>query len=197
MVNSALSADEMRKLRKAQAKLLYVAPERFANDEFMEAIRSMEISLLVVDEAHCISEWGHSFRPSYMLLPNAIERLGRPAVLALTATATPWIRNDIVERLGLREPTVVVRGVDRPNLFFEVRRVESEEQDRRMLQHLFTDDCDEYPAELAPRLCGAMEGTGAWLADGCDGLIIAAFVCGTALARRILQARESEGECYG
>jgi ATP-dependent DNA helicase RecQ len=164
LLNSTLSnaeaAAELRKLRREQAKLLYVTPERFENDEFMDAIRRLEVSLLVVDEAHCISEWGHSFRPSYLLLPAAREQLGQPATLALTATATPWVRNDIVERLRLRDPAVVVRGVDRPNLFFEVRRVESEEQDRRMLRHLLTDDCDEYPPDLAPKLCGAMQGSG-------------------------------------
>ena len=164
LLNSTLShgeaAEQLRRLRREQAKLLYVTPERFENDEFMQAARRLEIGLVVVDEAHCISEWGHSFRPSYLQLPGAIGRLGRPTVLALTATATPWVRGDIVERLGLRDPEVVVRGVDRPNLFFEVRRVESEDHDRRMLRHLFTDDCDEYPPELAPRLCGAMQGSG-------------------------------------
>jgi ATP-dependent DNA helicase RecQ len=126
----------------------------------MEALHRLEVSLFVVDEAHCVSEWGHSFRPAYLLLSNAIEQLGRPAVLALTATATPWIRDQIVARLGLRAPDLVVREIDRPNLFFEVRRVESEEHDRRMLRHLLMDGCDEYPAELGQQLCGAMQGSG-------------------------------------
>jgi ATP-dependent DNA helicase RecQ len=143
LVNSTLSngeaAEQLRMLQQERTKLLYITPERFENDDFMDAIRRLEVSLVVVDEAHCISEWGYSFRPSYLLLPAALERLGRPTTLALTATATPWVRNDIVERLRLRKPDVVVRGVDRPNLFFQVQRVESEQHDQRMLKQLLQD----------------------------------------------------------
>jgi len=164
VINSTRSnaevAEDLGKLQREQAKLLYVAPERFDNQEFMAAVRRLDVSLLVVDEAHCVTEWGHSFRPSYLLLSDAIERLGRPVVLALTATATPWIRDEIVERLRLRAPKLVAREIDRPNLFFEVRRVESEEHDRRMLHHLLMGDGAEYPAELGPRLCDAMHGSG-------------------------------------
>lgn len=164
LINSTRSdaevSEELGKLRREQAKLLYVTPERFENQEFMAALKGLEISLLVVDEAHCVSEWGHSFRPAYLLLANAIEQLGHPTVLALTATATPWIRTEIVDRLRLRAPDLVVREIDRPNLFFEVRRVESEEHDRRMLRHLLTGDCDEYPPKLDPQLCDAMHGSG-------------------------------------
>jgi ATP-dependent DNA helicase RecQ len=163
-VSSALSdaqaAAELDKLAGGAAKLLYVTPERFENAEFMDAIRRMRVALFVVDEAHCVTEWGHSFRPAYLRLADAIARLGRPTVLALTATATPWVRAEIAERLGLRDPAVVVRGIDRPNLFFEVRRVESEDEDRRTLKHLLTGDCAEYPEELAPGLCAAMRGSG-------------------------------------
>jgi len=164
VINSTRSnaevAEDLRKLHSDQAKLLYITPERFQNKDFMEALHRLEVSLFVVDEAHCVSEWGHSFRPAYLLLSDAIEQLGRPAVLALTATATPWIRDQIVERLGLRAPDLVVREIDRPNLFFEVRRVESEDHDRRMLRHLLMDDCNEYPAELSQQLSGAMQGSG-------------------------------------
>src|ERR671933_2357637 len=117
------------------------------------------VSLFVVDEAHCVSEWGHSFRPSYLLLAGAVARLNRPALLALTATATPWIRREIVERLNMRDPEIVVRGTDRPNLFFEVRRVEEESDDRRVLQEPPTRGAGGYSPEGAPRLGGGMFGS--------------------------------------
>src|SRR5919202_173974 len=80
-------------------------------------------SLLVVDEAHCISEWGHDFRPDYLRLGAAAEALGRPTILALTATAAPPVRDEIVERLGLRDPALIVRGFDRPNIRLAVERL--------------------------------------------------------------------------
>ena len=163
-INSTLSqgaaAAELDQVRGERAKLLYVTPERFENEEFMTALHGIDVSLFVVDEAHCISDWGHSFRPAYLELPRAISRLGRPPLLALTATATPWIRREIVERLDMRDPDVVVRDTDRPNLFFEVRRVESEDEDRRALQQLVTGEGGGYPAELASKLARAMAGSG-------------------------------------
>ncbi|HBY93785.1 MAG TPA: recombinase RecQ [Chloroflexi bacterium] len=151
---------EMRQVRHGEAKLLYVTPERFNDEGFMDQARRMEVSLFVVDEAHCISEWGHDFRPSYLVLDRVVAQLGRPSLLALTATATPWIRDEIIARLGMRHPDIVVRGVDRPNLFFEVRRVEKEEEDRRVLQHLLLDEQDENPPEPAQQLTRAMQGSG-------------------------------------
>jgi len=130
VIHSALPENhvqaELNRLGTTASKLLYVTPERFDNASFMAQLQHIHVSLFVVDEAHCISEWGHSFRPSYLALPDALDKLGCPAVLSLTATATPWIRTEIIERLRLRDPAVVVRGIDRPSLFFEVRRVESE-----------------------------------------------------------------------
>ena len=113
-----------------------------------------------MDEAHCISEWGHDFRPSYLALKAAAAALGQPVLLALTATATPWVRREIVERLGMRDPDVVVRGVDRPNLFLEVRRVEAEGDDRRVLRELIEGAPDRYPPEMAARIGQAMRGAG-------------------------------------
>lgn len=132
------SAAALQTVARGAAKLLYVTPERFENDDFMREARALNVSLLVVDEAHCLSEWGHSFRPNYLTLGEVAARLGRPTLLALTATATPWVRRDIAERLRLREPVVIVRGTDRPNLFLEVHRVEDERQDRRVLERLLT-----------------------------------------------------------
>jgi ATP-dependent DNA helicase RecQ len=128
----------------------------------------LSVSLFVVDEAHSISEWGHSFRPAYLTLPGAIAHLKRPTILALTATATPWVRRDIIQRLSMRDPLIVVRGTDRPNLFLEVVRVEEESQDRRILQNLLCGDDD-------PRMQGsgivyaattrAAQETAAWLEE--------------------------------
>jgi ATP-dependent DNA helicase RecQ len=145
---------------RGKRKLLYVTPERFDNAEFMAALARLRVSLLVVDEAHCISEWGHSFRPAYLTLGAAARRLGRPTLLALTATAAPLVRQEIVERLGMRRPDVVVHGVDRPNLFFEVRRVDHEREERAVLEALLQGAPAAYPGDLATRLGDAMAGSG-------------------------------------
>ena len=101
-------------------RLLYVAPERFASPGFLERIRRADIGLFVVDEAHCVSQWGHDFRPDYFRLADAARWLGAKAITASTATATPQVAADIVQRLGLREPVKVATGFDRPNLSFAV-----------------------------------------------------------------------------
>src|SRR3954464_15877630 len=103
-----------------QVRLLYVAPERFASPGFLERIRHAELGLFVVDEAHCVSQWGHDFRPEYFRLADAARWLGAEAIPASTATATPEVAADIVARLGLREPVHVATGFDRPNLSFSV-----------------------------------------------------------------------------
>jgi ATP-dependent DNA helicase RecQ len=101
-------------------RLLYVAPERFASPGFLERIRHARIGLFVVDEAHCVSQWGHDFRPDYFRLADAARWLGARAITASTATATPQVAADIVSRLGLRDPVHVATGFDRPNLSFAV-----------------------------------------------------------------------------
>src|SRR5690348_11115091 len=103
-------------------RLLYVAPERFSSPGFLERIRQADIGLFVVDEAHCVSQWGHDFRPDYFRLADAARWLGARAIVASTATATPQVARDIVQRLGLREPAIVTTGFDRPNLSFAVVR---------------------------------------------------------------------------
>ena len=103
-----------------RARLLYVAPERFSSPGFLDRIRQARVGLFVVDEAHCVSQWGHDFRPDYFRLADAARWLGAQAIVASTATATPQVADDIVARLGLRDPPRIATGFDRPNLSFAV-----------------------------------------------------------------------------
>ncbi len=125
-INSMLdyreTVERIDKARHGWFKLMYVAPERFESMAFLEAMRGIRVSMFAIDEAHCISEWGHDFRPSYLKLRAAIEHLGRPQIVALTATATPDVREDIRTQLALEHPVLIVRGFDRPNLSFRVMR---------------------------------------------------------------------------
>ncbi len=124
LVNAQQAPDANREaLRRAVAgelRLLYVAPERFASPQFLEPLRSGRLGLFVVDEAHCVSQWGHDFRPDYFRLADAARYLGARALVALTATATPQVASDVVQRLRLRDPLRVTTGFDRPNLSFAV-----------------------------------------------------------------------------
>jgi ATP-dependent DNA helicase RecQ len=123
-LHSGLSPEERweveRRVRTGEVKMLYVAPERLRSLEFVLALRRAGVGLFVVDEAHCISEWGHNFRPDYLFLPRAVKDLGNPPVLALTATATPRVRQDILRSLKMRSPEVVVTSFNRPNLTYRV-----------------------------------------------------------------------------
>lgn len=122
-INSSLSAAEKRQAEakvSGEGKILYVTPERFRDRDFFELLLERQVSLFVVDEAHCVSQWGHDFRPDYMMLGGIAERLGRPPVMALTATASPEVREDIVRQLRMSEPLVHVAELVRPNLFIEV-----------------------------------------------------------------------------
>src|ERR1700754_759984 len=103
-----------------RVRVLYVSPERFSSPGFLERLREARIGLFVVDEAHCVSQWGHDFRPDYFRLADAARWLGAKAILASTATATPQVAKDIQARLGLRDPVRVTTGFDRPNLSFAV-----------------------------------------------------------------------------
>jgi ATP-dependent DNA helicase RecQ len=115
-------AEALAELAEDSLEFLFLAPEQLGNPEVLDELVAGAPSLVVVDEAHCISEWGHDFRPDYLRLGAAIETLGHPPVLALTATAAPPVRDEIVERLGLRDPEIVVRGFDRPNIDLAVER---------------------------------------------------------------------------
>ncbi len=130
-VNSTLSgnevADRLARAAQGQLKLLYVAPERFDLGNTADRLRQIGVSLLAVDEAHCISEWGHDFRPSYLRIGAVRERLGAPPTIALTATATAEVRRDIVQQLALRAPQIIITGFDRRNLTYHVVRTRTEQ----------------------------------------------------------------------
>jgi ATP-dependent DNA helicase RecQ len=146
-LDSTIAAGEQRRLESELASGLHdvvlVTPERLQSDAALEPLRARGVALLVVDEAHCVSQWGHDFRPAYLELRRAIERLGRPAVMALTATAPPDLARDILACLGIEDAAVVQTGIERENLRFEVRRtVNREEKERALLQLL-----DERPGD--------------------------------------------------
>jgi ATP-dependent DNA helicase RecQ len=119
-----------------QRKLVLITPESVSSPQIIEKLRAARPALFVVDEAHCVSQWGHDFRPSYLALRRTVKELGRPPILALTATATLKVADDIAQQLGLREPSVVRISFHRPNLGFEVRRLGGEDDKLRVLGNL-------------------------------------------------------------
>ncbi len=138
-INSSLRASQRQErlgqLSQGAYQLLYVTPERFRKPEFVEALRQVTIPLLAVDEAHCISQWGHDFRPDYGRLGEFRAQMGEPPTMALTATATPQVREDIFRQLGLGAEDCLVfkEGVRRPNLYLEVESVHGLEEKLRRL----------------------------------------------------------------
>ena len=135
-VPAAARERALAELAEDALEFLLLAPEQLANPEVLGELAAAKPSLLVVDEAHSISEWGHDFRPDYLRLGAAAEALGRPTILALTATAAPPVRDEIVERLGLREPEVLVRGFDRPNIRLAVESFHGDQGAERKLRAL-------------------------------------------------------------
>jgi ATP-dependent DNA helicase RecQ len=136
-VNSALTVGERReslsRIERDESEFVFTTPERMADPAFLETLRGARIDLVVVDEAHCISEWGHDFRPSYLALGAAVRTLGSPTVLALTATATPSVVEDVKKQLGLPLMRVFNTGIYRDNLRYEVVRVTNEREKREQL----------------------------------------------------------------
>ena len=167
--NATIPAGERRQaiedFSAGDLEFLFLAPEQLARSETLEQVVAARPSLLVVDEAHCISTWGHDFRPEYGRLGELREAMGRPLAVALTATAAPPVRREIIERLGLRDPVVVVRGFDRPNIHLAVERFsEADAKDDALVARVAAGDGGPgiiYAAtrartgELAGRLAGA------------------------------------------
>jgi len=125
-----------RQVSRGEGEILYLTPERFKDRDFFENLLGRTVSLFVVDEAHCVSQWGHDFRPDYLTLGSVVKRLDRPPILALTATATDEVRADIARQLGMRDPFTIVTGFARPNLRFEVRRTVNRERKESELESL-------------------------------------------------------------
>src|SRR5215212_5017567 len=140
LINSTLSPGEqherIRALARGEFKLVYIAPERFRSRSFLEALGQSTIALFAVDEAHCLSMWGHDFRPDYFRLAAVLDKLGRPQVAAFTATATPEVRQDILQHLRLRDPREFVAGFARPNLRLLITPVANEAEKYRRLNAL-------------------------------------------------------------
>jgi RecQ family ATP-dependent DNA helicase len=163
MVTSAMADEDVRRslarVRGGEARIVYCSPERFASGVFLDAIGQRRIDLLAVDEAHCVSEWGHDFRPDYLRLPQIAERLGRPTVMACTATATKAVAAEIAARFEMRDPLQVRSGFDRPNISFDVVRLEGKGSKARRLALLEAGLAD--PANRpAIVYCGTRRDTG-------------------------------------
>lgn len=143
-INSTLTRDEYKKtlsdISRGHVKLLYISPERLENEFFIEFIKGLNINFVAVDEAHCISQWGHDFRPAYKLIPSIYGVLGEIPVAAFTATATKEVRNDIIKNLELKEPFIKVTGFDRENLTYIVEKPKDK---LRFLKNYLKDHEDE------------------------------------------------------
>ncbi|MFU8805096.1 MAG: RecQ family ATP-dependent DNA helicase, partial [Bradymonadaceae bacterium] len=152
-INSSIPYEEQRErlwaMANGQYKIVFIAPERFKNDAFCQAVSRANVGLFAIDEAHCISQWGHDFRPDYLTLGKARKMLGEPTTLALTATATPDVQKDIARQLELDKAEIVVSGFERPNLFFEVFMARRKDDKIRRLKALL----DHYENQSAVIYC--------------------------------------------
>lgn len=142
LINSTLSWPEQKErldgMRNGEFKLVYVAPERFRATSFLQTLEGVNISLFAIDEAHCLSQWGHDFRPDYMRLGKALETIGRPQCVALTATATPAVREDILKVLRLSEPFERISGFARPNLSLSITPVDKAAQKDERIREIIS-----------------------------------------------------------
>src|SRR5437016_5964613 len=142
-MHSHLSVGETRETSRqvgdGEGEILYLTPERFKDRDFFDLLLTRTVSLFVIDEAHCVSQWGHDFRPDYLTLGSVVPRLGRPPILALTATATAEVRDDIARQLGMRDPKVTITGFARENLRFQVRRTVNPAEKDVALKELLRD----------------------------------------------------------
>ena len=142
-MHSHLSIGETREAHRqisdGEGEMLYLTPERFKDRDFFERLLTRKVSLFVIDEAHCVSQWGHDFRPDYLSLGSIAKRLGRPPILALTATATQEVQDDIVRQLSMHEPHVTITGFARPNLRFEVRRTVNDGIKDSIVENILTE----------------------------------------------------------
>jgi RecQ family ATP-dependent DNA helicase len=147
-MDSAAAARALGDVRGGRARIVLCSPERFASSSFLAALEQRTVDLFAVDEAHCVSEWGHDFRPDYLRLRGVIDRLGSPTVMACTATATEQVAEEISARLGLSDPYVIRAGFDRPNLSFDVIAVEGtgSKARKQMLLSLALSDSANRPA---------------------------------------------------
>ncbi|MEJ3744767.1 RecQ family ATP-dependent DNA helicase [Actinomycetes bacterium KLBMP 9797] len=136
----AQQAEAFDAVRRGAARFLFITPEQLSDPDRQTEVRLLRPALVAVDEAHCISAWGHEFRPDYLALGHLIKGIGRPPIAALTATASPPVRDDIIERLRLQRPRVVITGLDRPNLFLEVAHCPTEDYRWRRLVALLSED---------------------------------------------------------
>ena len=180
-LNSTLTPGQqrtvMRRAEEGTYKIMYVAPERLSDPLFCEFAARIDIPLIAVDEAHCVSQWGQDFRPSYLMIREFIEALPkRPPVIALTATATDNVRGDITELLGLRTPEAVITGYDRPNLRFCVEKLSPKQKRSRIADYIA-----EHPGDSGIIYCStrkAVEELTAWLAG--QGISVARYHAGMA-----------------
>ena len=176
--DSTRNAEAVERAARGELSLLYVAPERFSSPAFVERIRDVRVGLFVVDEAHCVSEWGHDFRPDYFRLADAARYVGAGSLVASTATATPRVAADIAARLSLRDPVQVATGFDRPNLSFAVLPVSGYHKSRALARELGRPDA--LPAIV---YAGTRAGTEEWAAQLGDELGVEALAYHAGLDR--------------
>jgi ATP-dependent DNA helicase RecQ len=187
------NAAALQQVREGTVSLLYIAPERFGSPRFVDAIAGVRVGLFVVDEAHCVSQWGHDFRPDYFTLADAAARVHARATLALTATATPRVADDIVRRLRLRDPVRVTTGFDRPNLSFAVVGCRGGlDKERRLAAAL--SEPDALPAIVYAGTRDATERLAKALAGALDARTVVYHAGMDRGARAAAQARFMSGE---